>query len=87
MAQMGKPPISSVNNVEVGTTQTCSLLVGAVMKLKSAVDGSVGFLKARWSGLLKKEARAMEGADFNDQRPCWTWVMCSSMVGVEFSRQ
>ena len=80
MARMGKRLMSSVNNVAVGTTHTCSLLVGAVMKLKSAVDGSMWFSKAGWSGLRKMAARAMERADFVDQRPCWTWVMCPSMV-------
>ena len=39
-----------VNNVAVGTTHTCRLLVDAVMKLKSAMDGLKLFSKAGWSG-------------------------------------
>jgi hypothetical protein len=87
MARMGKQPMSSVNKVAVGTIHTCSSLVGAVMKLKSAVDGSMWFSEAGWPGSRKMAARAMERADFVDRRPCWTWVMCLIMVGVAFSGQ
>ena len=79
--------MSLVNNVAVGTTHTNSLLVGAVMKFKSAVDGSIWFSKAGWSGLPKMAARAMERADFVDRRPCWTWFMCPGMVGIAFAGQ
>ena len=66
MAWMGKRPMSLVNNVEVGTTHTCSSLVGAVMKLKSAVDGLMWFSKAGWFGSRKMAARAIDIADFVD---------------------
>ena len=85
MAWMGKRPMWLVNIVVVRTTHTCSLSVGAGMKLKSAVDGSMWFSKAGWSGLRIMETRAMECADFVDQRPFWNWVMCPSMVGVAFA--
>ena len=76
-----------VNNVAVGTTHTCSLSVGAAMQLKCAMNGLMLFSKARWSGLRKMAARAMERADFVNQRPCWTWVMCLSLLGIAFAGQ